>query len=579
MKLQTAVVDETYKVVFGTNTEWTPPFEADSIYHPRCARNDWAAAQLLLFSDKEMMVTISDAPCFYKKYPIPVLRVKARCDTLPPQALRVNLVGLVKDDDGQWRADALLHEEEIHVEHHQAQPVWLQLDIPADAPVGRHTVTVSIYESLIFSDEEKIKELSVEVEILPAVLRGCDKSAFTLDLWQHNSAIARAYAVPLWGDEHFAILETYVEALAEIGQKAITVVASEVPWTGQWSNYNRVSSSNTYEFNMARITRRADGTFSYDFSAMERYIRLCMRAGIQDEIEVFGLMNVWKNEDVGYGGVIEDYPDAIRLRYYNEADGTYQYVRRRETLFAYLRALEQVFVANGWADKVRVLCDEPSDLELFKKTLSMLREAAPAFRFKTAINHIEFINEEIEGLWDYVPGLPCVTQGYGRLCEIRDKVPGKISFYVCCGPDHPNTFLRSPLIEGRLIPWLAWYLGFDGFLRWNFTVWPDDAFSPQGYYHQTHPAGDIVFVYPGRDRSPVYTLRYMCLKRGIRDTEIFRAYAEKYGREETLARIKRVFRFSSIAQLDENKHGVAQEQYELENSAYDAVIEEMLRAL
>jgi methylmalonyl-CoA mutase cobalamin-binding subunit len=38
--------------------------------------------------------------------------------------------------------------------------------------------------------------------------------------------------VPLWGDEHFRLLKEMAESLAAIGQKAITVIAGEIPWKG-----------------------------------------------------------------------------------------------------------------------------------------------------------------------------------------------------------------------------------------------------------------------------------------------------------------------------------------------------------
>jgi hypothetical protein len=50
---------------------------------------------------------------------------------------------------------------------------------------------------------------------------------------------------------------------------------------------------------------------------------------------------------------------------------------------------------------------------------------------------------------------------------MRPDIPGKLLFYVCCGPDKPNTFIKSPAIESRLIPWLVEKLDYDGFLRWN----------------------------------------------------------------------------------------------------------------
>ena len=47
--------------------------------------------------------------------------------------------------------------------------------------------------------------------------------------WQQPSILARTYDVPLWSEQHFCLLEEMAASLAKIGQKAITVIAGEIP--------------------------------------------------------------------------------------------------------------------------------------------------------------------------------------------------------------------------------------------------------------------------------------------------------------------------------------------------------------
>lgn len=42
-------------------------------------------------------------------------------------------------------------------------------------------------------------------------------------------------------------------------------------------------------------------------------------------------------------------------------------------------------------DRVRVCADEPADLPVFLERLRFLKEVAPHFRYKVAINHFEFM--------------------------------------------------------------------------------------------------------------------------------------------------------------------------------------------
>lgn len=580
MELYCGLDNETVKYEYGKNTTWEIPFQESKNIKLTCGKEDFSVAQLLLYNKTDMMVCINDDPCFCESHPVDVIRVKVNIPGIAKDDIKVNLVSLIKDDDGLMKSDALIKQPFIYVEPRKMQAVWIEVKTNEKTVPGIYKANITITGTKVFDDEIVLKNLSYEIQVVNVKLDKPIDYNYHLDLWQHNSSIARTYEVPLWSDRHFEIIENYVAALSELGQKAITVIVSEIPWSGQWSSYNRISASNTYEYNIIKISRRKDGQWEYDFSAMNRYIKLCMKYGIDKEIEVFGLMNIWLLKDVGYGKVIKDYDDGIRLRYYDEATKIYKYIRDKKDLTSYISALEQNFVRSGWSDKVRVLCDEPSEVEKFKNNLNELTKIAPSFQFKVAINHIEFIKEDIPGIADYVPGLPCVCQEYDKVMEINKELKGRLYYYVCCGPERPNTFLCSPIIESRLLSWISWYMNLDGFLRWNFTVWPNKPFDEDSYHHQGFPAGDTTFVYPGKDGFPVFTLRYMNLKRGIRDYEIFNRYEKHIGsREIIMEKIRKVFKFNDICDMHPDARRNADELYSLNCEDYDCIIRNMLLEL
>jgi hypothetical protein len=87
------------------------------------------------------------------------------------------------------------------------------------------------------------------------------------------------------------------------------------------------------------------------------------------------------------------------------------------------------------------------------------------------------------------------------------------TYYVCCTPPKPNTFVFSPPAEGR---WLAWYAaarGYDVFFRWAYDAWPQDPVRDAR--HALWPAGDTFLVYPGGNSS----IRYEKLREDISDFE------------------------------------------------------------
>ena len=68
-------------------------------------------------------------------------------------------------------------------------------------------------------------------------------------------------------------------------------------------------------------------------------------------------------------------------------------------------------------------------------------------------------------------------------------------------------------------------LGFDGFLRWNYCLYPLDPRKDIRYSYFC--AGDVNSVYPGHNGKPLLSLRYKNLQRGIADYELLRALREK----------------------------------------------------
>lgn len=517
-------------------------FCEERVIHLVTARRGLCAFQVLIYSDVEdFLLTVSDNTLFYKSGPIDIVRVAAGIEGFPGKISK-QLVGFVEDDDRQFKADILLTQESTFVPRRHLQSIWVEIEVPEGTPAGEYEGQVTIWRHRLFDAEEKLGELNFTVEVKDVTLPLPEEYHFYLDLWQHSANISRKHEVPLWSDEHFAVLEKYVASLAALGQKAVTVIASEIPWSGQGSALDLVYPSDLFEYNMVRVRRDGEGRFIYDYSILDRYVELCSRYGIRDEIEVFGLVNIWLSPEGGLTGAV-DYIDDIRIRYYDEARGVYAFMRKGEEIEDYIGALEEHFASRGWLEKVRVVADEPADTELYMRRLENLRRVAPRFKFKAAINHEEMFLNPPSNLLDFVPSFGFLRGYWPNFTSLRQKVPGRLLWYVCCGPEWPNTFIRSPLIENRLIPILTFFMGFDGFLRWNYTVWPEDPRHRISFRAPYWPAGDTNFVYPGNFGGPLLTLRYKNLLKGIQDFELLymlRARAGEASKEVIQAYFKEV---------------------------------------
>ena len=500
--------------------------------HLVCAKNDSAAFQLILCSDQYYSVSTAPGEWFSargdKHLLGKLIHDRLRVSVNSPFPVQLHIEEFLTDDDNVQKADMLLNTAVRESDPHKPTAVWVEVKVPADAAPGEYTVTATLYSARYFEDERTVQTLTLPLRVMDFTLPAPADRSFYLDLWQHNSNIARKHDVPLWSDAHFAVMEKYVKTLAELGQRSITVCVSEIPWSGQSCFEYQAFGGNLFEYSMVRITRRKSGEFEYDMSVAQRYIDLCTANGFDGDIEVFGLVNLWNKERLMPSKLCEEYPEAIRIRYLDEADGCLKYMREYEDILRYVQFLEAYFKKTGQIARVRVAADEPGNVDLYRESLELLSKIAPSFRLKTAINHVEFIGEFGDRIEDFVPHLRSALKGFDTLNHYREKYPDKrFLWYVCTGNVIPNTFLRSPLSESRMIGTITSAFRFDGFLRWSYTVWPED---PRHELRASRwEAGDTNFVYPAYNGDVLLSLRYKNLQRGLADHEIFETVRERCG--------------------------------------------------
>ncbi len=502
------------------------------------AKGDWAAFQVIVKCDDAYTVSVGKRAVFSPYGNLCNIRVEAHVIGFDECEISMNLVGLVEDDDRILKAEILLNDEAVHITDARAQSIWVEINVSPSLSAGIYKGYVNVMSTYMFADEEKIAIMPFEITVMDVQLPLAKDYKFHLDLWQHPSNIARTHEVILWSDEHFIVMENYIKSLSALGQKAVSAIVSEIPWSGQGCFRVKNYPSDLFEYNIVSISQKTDGKLCFDFSALEKYIYLAEKHGITAEIEVLGLISIWQYEAEGYGKLAEDYPDAIRLRYLDEIDGCYKYIKKRAQIAEYISALQSFFVQKGWIDRVKVVADEPHDKALYHEALDFISEHAPLFKYKTAINNSKFIEEAKGKTLDFIPYLPAIADEWDALKKMkRENENIKLHWYVCCQPDYPNTFISSPLIESRLIGFLTAFLNLEGFLRWGYTAWPNAPRDKICYNFPCWKAGDGCFVYPARDGRVLLTLRYKNLKRGIGDYELIYRLKGATGGEKILQEV------------------------------------------
>ncbi|MFH0964861.1 MAG: DUF4091 domain-containing protein [Planctomycetota bacterium] len=505
------------------------------------ARNEWASAQVFISPPERAVVTLTGEPHLDWSAQAPRLRVEASNFTPVKGRARASMTptlsfqGLVPDDSGTLTADPLLQAEHTVTQRGEICPIWVSVFVPAEATPGDYTSTISFHLQRRFQDEEKVGEVKLRLWAARTKLPSPDRYSFHLDLWQHPTSVARHHGVALWSDEHFRLLDAYLAPLGALGQKMITLVVSDVPWSGQNGQREVDYPSSVYEHSIVAARRTPAGRIACDFSRMHRYIAAAQRCGVGPELELFGLLGVWGKD---FGHPIEESADNVRVRLYDEGSGTFRYITTMSDYEAYLRVLFGHLAGRKLLGRSFVAADEPSQVELFRKSLAVLKRIEPRIQVRVPAGHLHFMEEFLKDVKDWVPFIDCALAEETLAAKLRQRVKrlgGRYFWYVCCSPERPNTFLRSPLAETRLIPWLTRYFGFDGFLRWAYCCFPSDPWRRPRW---NWTAGDMFFVYPGAHGGPVPTVRLEALRAGIQDYELLRL-AEREGRKEAVKKAMR----------------------------------------
>ena len=310
----------------------------------------------------------------------------------------------------------------------------------------------------------------LKVRVVDRVLPPAKEWKYYLDLWQHPWAVAR-------------------------------------PWNHQCYDGYRP---------MIETVRHADGTWTHDFKLFDNYVLFGRYCGLGPHIACYtmcpwGYKVSWLDED----GKMHKAEAKPGTEFFKEYWGSF--------LTDFATHLKR----RGWFKDTYISLDERSPEDL-RNTVAFMNEKAPGLKIAMAGNRkpSEFKGISIDS---YSQSLGHVNPDFLAEVPQRQKEGKVTTYYICCGPAKPNTFMDSELDEAF---WCGFYpaaCGLDGLLRWAYNSWPRDACKDASYGGWR--SGDTFLVYP--DGSP--SMRFLALFNGIQQAEKFNILRRAGERKDELA--------------------------------------------
>lgn len=482
-----------------------PASEERPVVQIEAAKNETEAGQLVILPTSQHLSQVSLIP--------PLLRHEEKDFVI--DTVQVRWVGfvrvrvrtpntpfdhLVRKPPG-WFPDPLFDEGAMDIRKDFAQPVWLNVKVPAEAPPGR-------YHGLAQLEAPVLQGVPVELQVYDVTVP--DQRTLKVTNWCSFDNIARYHGVEAWGEEHWTLLSAYARNMAAHRQNVILTP---------------LFSLIGFQAERERLT--------FDFSRFDRFVQVFQEAGVIGYIEGGHLggraTDEWtcphftiQIQRIEKGQVVAD----RALAGSPEAESF---------LAQFLPALQGHLQARGWLDLYwQHLADEPiaENVASYNELVAAVRRYAPRLRIIEA-NHCH----DLQPIDVWVPQLNFWHEDYDFYCG-RQRQGEEVWFYTCLAPTgtYPNRFIDYPLLKVRLLHWLNFHYGATGYLHWGYNHWRGfDAFLDVEPVHgpdRCLPSGDHCIVYPGR-RGPVDSIRFEALRDGLEDYELLQQLA---ARDEPRAR-------------------------------------------
>jgi len=393
-----------------------------------------------------------------------------------------------------WLVADVIDQDKPHaVPAMETRPVWCTIEVPRDIEAGEYTTALEVVNEV----GDVVKNLALTIVVDSHSLPEVKDQKFHLDFWQQPYAVSRYYGVERWSDEHIEALRPYLQALGRAGQRVVSAILFYEPWGEQ-----------THDLfdPMVQTVKKADGTWSYDYTVFDKYVALCAEYGIDKYINCFSMV-----------------PWDMSFRYWDEATGSYKYVQTntstdayRELWTSFLTAFKAHLQEKGWFEKTNIALDERAEAD-------MLNAYAIAgdlgFNMALAGNYHSSLCDKFRDL--------CVQLGQeGRFtaAQLADrKARGWVStYYTSCANAEPNIYSNSLPAEAAYLPIYAAKMNLDGYLHWAWINWDEHPLTDSRF--RKFGSGDTYCYYPGNRSS----IRFERLIEGIHQYEKIQILREEY---------------------------------------------------
>ncbi|MEV4559250.1 discoidin domain-containing protein [Kitasatospora sp. NPDC049285] len=498
-------------------TSTTPPGWAPTAIELYAARGGYEAAQILVRSGSAQSGVSVTAGALSGPggASIPAANITTRYEYNHPN---IQKAGNVQNppDGGIAYYDALMDNSPRSVAANTTYAAYYQVYVPAGQAPGVYTGSATVNSSL------GAVTVPVSVTVYGVTIPPTSQSTFKMNNWFTSAgwdysgteaAIPAEYNVQMY-DANWWTVETNIAA-------------------NMARHRNNVIYADAVALLIPNTTVDAGGHFTFDWSTFDRFVNLFVNAGAMQYLYTPTLLEPPDSAPqldtlVAANGVSGPVKHVLCQPNSGPANGCPD---TNGWLNQFFPALKAHLDAKGWTNNFYMSAlDEPTSAPQATAAnwfYSLYEQYFPNPRTNEA--QLTTFTGDAAHLSTQTP----LSSNYDANVALYQnyRIGGKdLWLYTCILPQgtYMNRFTSNYLSGTRLLPWLTWKIGGDGYLHWGWNYWHDDFNPPYpgADTFNTPQTGDHWLVYPNKAGYGIYdSLRSEAQTAGLQDFELLQQLA------------------------------------------------------
>ncbi|MBQ9985004.1 MAG: DUF4091 domain-containing protein [Oscillospiraceae bacterium] len=399
---------------------------------------------------------------------------------------------------------------------------WITVDLDGEVNAGKYDIKIAF---TFEEDEEVTYSKTMALDIINAELPA---QSLVFTQWFHCDCIASYFNVPMFSEEHWGYIERFVKCAAKNGINMILTPVFTPP----------LDTAIGAERPTAQLVavRKTGESYSFDFSALNRWIDMCRKNGIE-YFEISHLFTQWGAKCTPKIMAEVD-GEEKRIFGWDVSSTSEEY---KAFLQAFLPSMDAYLKEKGIADKTYFhISDEPHGDEAKANYLAakaIVKKYLSGYKIMDALSDVAFYKEGVVEL-----PVPANDQIESFL---RADIKERWTYYCTCQANKvSNRFIAMPSYRNRVIADQMFKYNISGFLHWGYNFYYTQRSEGQLNPYVITDAdgafqsGDAFSVYPYKD-GVAESLRIIVFADGISDMRAMELLASKIGREAVVQLIEK----------------------------------------